>query len=385
MEKLCIAFNFCKGGEDILKEEFMERALQLSLKGLGYTNPNPMVGAVIVKDGKIIGEGYHKKYGEAHAEVNAFDNATEDVKGAEMYVTLEPCAHYGKTPPCAERIVKEGIKKVYIAIGDPNLKVGGKGIKILKDAGIEVEVGFLEDKCNEINEVFLHYIKTKTPFVIAKWAMTLDGKIATSTGDSKWITNEKSREYVHKLRQRVAAILVGHNCVEKDDPMLNVRLENLENGVSNPIRVIVARKGNIDCKLKVVQTAREIPTIVAAKAIDDIKRRELESYGVEVLLCEERDGRVSIKDLVKKLGEKNIDSLLIEGGGEILASAFEENVVNKISAFIAPKVIGGRDAVTAIEGKGHPLMNMATKVKNIKYKTFDDDILIEGDVECSQE
>lgn len=363
----------------------MKRALQLSVKGIGHTNPNPMVGAVIVKDGRIIGEGYHRKYGEAHAEVNAFDNATEDVKGAEMYVTLEPCAHYGKTPPCAERIVKEGIKKVYIAIGDPNSKVGGKGIEILKSAGIEVEVGFLEEQCKKVNEIFLHYIKNKTPFVIAKWAMTLDGKIATNTGNSKWITNEKSREHVHKLRQRVSAILVGHNCVKKDDPMLNVRLENLENGVSNPIRVIVATDGDIDCKLKVVKTAREIPTIVAAKAIDDIKRRELESYGVEVLLCEEIDGRVSIKDLVKKLGERNIDSLLIEGGGEILASAFEENVVNKISAFIAPKVIGGRDAVTAIEGKGHPLMNMATKVKNIKYKTFDDDILIEGDVECSQE
>ena len=363
----------------------MKRALQLSVKGIGHTNPNPMVGAVIVKDGRIIGEGYHRKYGDAHAEVNAFDNATEDVKGAEMYVTLEPCAHYGKTPPCAERIVKEGIKKVYIAIGDPNSKVGGKGIEILKNAGIEVEVGFLEEQCKKVNEIFLHYIKNKTPFVIAKWAMTLDGKIATNTGNSKWITNEKSREHVHKLRQRVSAILVGHNCVKKDDPMLNVRLENLENGVSNPIRVIVATDGDIDCKLKVVKTAREIPTIVAAKAIDDIKRRELERYGVEVLLCEERDGRVSIKDLVKKLGERNIDSLLIEGGGEILASAFEENVVNKISTFIAPKVIGGRDAVTAIEGKGHPLMNMATKVKNIKYKTFDDDILIEGDVECSQE
>lgn len=357
--------------------KYMERALELAQKGVGYTNPNPLVGAVIVKDGKIIGEGYHEVYGGNHAEVNAFKNATEDVKGATMYVTLEPCAHYGKTPPCVNAIVEKGIKKVVVSLGDPNPEVEGRGIKFLRDNGIEVVTGVLEKESRRINEIFLKYITTKLPFCILKTAMTLDGKIATRTGDSKWITNEESRKYVHKLRHRVAAIMVGIGTVLQDNPYLNTRLESIKG--SDPIRVIVDTYAKIPIEANVLNSQSNARTIIASTELAPKEKfRKLEGKGAEIIVTPLKDGRVDLNHLIKSLGERKIDSVLIEGGSELNYSAVEAGIVDKVNAFIAPKFIGGGQTKTPIGGLGRTLMKDAILLKNISVHRFGNDIMIEG-------
>lgn len=354
---------------------YMKRALELAELGRGKVAPNPMVGAVIVKAGKIIGEGYHKKYGDNHAEVNAFENATEDVSGATLYVTLEPCAHYGKTPPCAKRIVKEGIKKVVIGVLDPNPLVAGKGVNILKDAGIEVVVGVLEEECRKINEVFMKYIKTSRPFVLMKYAMSLDGKISTATGKSKWISCEKSRRDVHKLRNNLSAIMVGINTVIKDNPMLNCRIE----GGNDPIRIIVDSNLRIPLDSKIVNTSNNISTIVATThKADKDKIKLLEERNVEVIVAKEKDGRVDITSLIDKLGEKKIDSILLEGGSEINFSCLQEGIVDKVRIYIAPKILGGNNAKGAVGGRGVSEMIDSFNIENIDISTIGSDILVEG-------
>lgn len=352
----------------------MKRALQLAKLGLGHTNPNPLVGAVIVKNGKIIGEGYHEYYGGPHAEINALKSAKEDVKGAQLYVTLEPCCHYGKTPPCVDAIVKSGIKDVFIAMEDPNKLVSGKGIKHLKEAGLNVYTGLLKEEAEKVNEIFIKYITTKKPYVILKSAMTIDGKIATAAGDSKWITNDKSREHVHMIRGGVMAIMVGINTVIKDNPYLTTRID----GLKNPLRVIVDSRGRIplDANVVIDKSAR---TIVATTDMMPYKKvKALKDSGVDVIVLDKLNNEVDLKKLMDMLGEMGIDSVIIEGGGTLNYSALKEGIVDKVMFYIAPKIIGGSNSLTPVEGKGIDLIKDAIIVEKLDVKRFDDDILIEG-------
>lgn len=356
---------------------YMERAIELAKQGAGFVSPNPMVGAVIVKNGKIIGEGFHEKYGSNHAEVNAFLNATENVEGAEMYVTLEPCSHYGHTPPCAKAIVEHKIKKVYIGSLDTNPKVAGKGVEILKSGGVDVEVGIMEKECKAINPIFFKFIETGLPYVVMKSAMTLDGKISAYTGDSKWVTNEKSRYIVQELRHKLKAIMVGINTIIADNPKLTCRIEN---GV-NPIRIIVDSRLQIPLDATVLKLDNNDRCIIATtKDCDGYKKSQLENMGIEIIETPTLNNRVDLKYLMKNLGEMKIDSILLEGGGTLNFSMLQNNLVDKALFFIAPKIIGGDQSKTPVEGKGIPFMEDAIKLDNIKTKIINNDILIYGDV-----
>lgn len=358
-----------------MDEKYMKLALELAKKGEGRVNPNPLVGAVIVKDNKIIGKGYHEYYGGPHAEINAFSSAQENVEGSTMYVTLEPCCHYGKTPPCVNAIIKNNIKKVVVGMLDPNPKVAGKGIEILREHGIEVITGVLEEKCKDLNEIFIKYIVTKSPFVIMKYAMTLDGKIAAYTGDSKWITGESAREEVHKLRNKVSGIMVGIGTVLQDNPSLTCRIQG---GIS-PKRIIVDSNLRIPLSSNVLTIKDQTLTIIAAtKKASQEKIQILKDKGAEVLIVEDMDGRVNLQALMKRLGEMGIDSILLEGGSTLNYSAIEQGIVDKVQAYIAPKIIGGESAKTPIGGEGKALMSESINLKDITFKTFDEDILIEG-------
>ena len=341
----------------------MRRAIELAKKGEGFTNPNPMVGCVVVKDGKIISEDYHHRYGEYHAERNALLKCTTDTTGAELYVTLEPCCHYGKTPPCTDIIIEKGIGKVYVGSSDPNPLVDGGGNRILREHGIEVTEHVLEKECDAINEIFLHYIKNKNPFVAMKYAMTLDGKIAAHTGDSKWITSEEARAHVHLLRKKYAGIMAGIGTVMADNPMLNCRICE----GADPVRVICDSSLKIAPDSNIVSTAHEIPVIIAcAKDASEEKEKILQEKGVQVVRVQRTDeGRLDLKELMKYLGrEKKIDSVLLEGGGTLNASALTQGVVNKVYAYIAPKLIGGALSKSPIEGEGIDLMKDAVNLKN---------------------
>lgn len=355
----------------------MKRALELAERGAGFTNPNPLVGAVIVRDGKIIGEGWHELYGSSHAEINAFKNAREDVAGATMYVTLEPCSHYGNTPPCANAIVEKKIKKVIIGLKDPNPLVSGNGIRILKENGIEVVTGVLEEEGKKLNEIFLKYITTKLPFCIMKTAMTLDGKIASFSGDSKWVTCEKSRNYVHLLRHRVSGIMAGIGTVLADDPSLTTRIGGFKG--KDPVRIIIDSSAKIPLSAKVLNLDSTSKTIIAATENAPAEKiKALEDKGAEIILTPMKENMVDLKYLMKVLGEKKIDSILIEGGSKINYSALNAGIVDKVNAFIAPKIIGGENAKTPVGGKGIELMKDAINLRNIDIKRFDDDIMIEG-------
>lgn len=372
--------------------EYMQRAIELAKRGAGFVNPNPMVGCVVVKDNVIISEGYHEYYGGFHAERNALtkkDVCDMSLRDATLYVTLEPCCHHGKTPPCTDIIIEKGIKKVVVGLLDPNPLVAGKGISILRNAGVEVITGIEEDKIKELNKVFLKYIKTKRPYVILKTAMTLDGKIASYTGDSKWITNEKSRELVHKLRSEMMGIVAGIGTVKSDDPMLNCRLasqQTADNGqqtlstdsIHQPIRIIVDTKASIPMESQIVRTAKEYRTILAVGncqyVIGDLEM--LKSQGVEILSCEEKDGHVDINDLMVKLGAMGIDSLLLEGGSCLNAAFLQANCVDEVNAFIAPKIIGGEHSKSPIGGKGIEFMKDAITLKDTEIEKIGNDVLI---------
>lgn len=373
--------TICREVLKLMDEKYMKRALELAEKGAGRTNPNPLVGAVIVKDGQIIGEGYHQVYGSHHAEVNAFLDAAKDpsrdVRGATMYVTLEPCSHYGKTPPCANAIVEKGISRVVVALEDPNPEVSGRGIKILKDSGIEVVTGVMEAESRKLNEIFLKYITARLPFCILKTAMTLDGKIASRTGDSKWITNEESRRYVHKLRNRVSGIMVGVGTVIQDDPLLTTRLE--EGSGSDPIRIIVDSRGRTPLEAKALNIKSDSRTIIATTELaSKDKLKEFEARGAEIIITPLREGRVDLNYLMKELGARKIDSVLLEGGSELNYSAMEAGIIDKVNAFIAPKFIGGREAKTPVGGDGRPMMRDALILKDIEVHRFGGDIMLEG-------
>ncbi len=356
---------------------YMKKALELAKKGVGYTNPNPMVGAVIVKNNKIIGQGYHKEYGGPHAEVNAFNNCISDPSNATMYVTLEPCSHYGKTPPCANSIVEKGIKKVVIAMEDPNPTVAGRGIQILRENNIEVVVGIMEKESKDLNEIFIKYISTKLPFCIMKTAMTLDGKIATYTGDSMWVTGEESRKNVHLLRHKAAGIMVGVGTVLVDDPMLTTRLEGMAG--KNPIRVIVDTHGRIPLDSKVLKCDKDHKTIIATTELaSESKVRAIKETDAQVLIIPIKDSRVDLSYLMKVLGDLKIDSILLEGGSTLNYSALKEGIIDKVITYIAPKLIGGAKAKTPIGGEGLPFMKDSILLRDMHIRNLQEDLMIEA-------
>lgn len=358
-------------------EFFMRRAIELAKLGWGKTNPNPLVGAVVVKDGRIIAEGFHQQLGCPHAEVEAFNNAEEDVSGATLYVSLEPCSHYGRTPPCAQKIIDVGIKKVVMGMVDPNPKVSGRGIKMLRDAGIEVEVGMLGEEAIKLNEIFINYIVRRKPFVILKTAVTLDGKIATASGDSKWVTGEKARNHVHVIRDRVAAIMVGVNTVLKDNPSLTTRRSDREG--TDPVRIVVDSGGKIPVDCNVINSDSKAGVILATTSrIEREKEEVLIDKGVRIIKADGSDGRVDLSLLMEELYRLEIDSILLEGGGILNSSAISTGIVNKVMFFIAPKIVGGEDAPTSVEGIGIGRMCEAIGVKDISIAKFGEDILLEG-------
>lgn len=361
-------------------KDYMKRALELAKKGEGFVSPNPMVGAVIVKDGEIIAEGWHEKYGDLHAERNALKHCTQSAEGADMYVTLEPCCHYGKQPPCVNAIIEAKIKRVIVGSGDPNPLVAGKGIQILREHGIEVVENVLKDECDKLNEIFMYYIQNKRPFVAMKYAMTMDGKIATYKGLSKWITGEKAREHVHKLRHRYKAIMAGIGTVLADDPLLTCRLED---GI-DPVRIICDSNLRIPLDSQIVKTTKDIPTIAVycednkAGLLDKIEK--LKANGVETLCIGKKDGHIDLNELMYELGKRDIDSILLEGGGTLNWSALDSGIVNKVYTYIAPKLFGGKEAKTPIEGRGTDCPQNAALLKNGKVMMLGDDLLIESEV-----
>ena len=357
-------------------EEYMRRAIELAKKARGFTSPNPMVGAVIVKDGRIIGEGYHERYGQLHAERNALASCKESPEGAVMYVTLEPCCHYGKTPPCTEAIIEAGIRKVVIGSRDPNPKVSGKGAKQLRKAGIEVEEDFLRTECDALNPVFFHYISTGTPYVVLKYAMTADGKIASHTGKSKWITGEKARNHVHQLRHWYSGIMVGIDTVLADDPMLNCRIESLR----SPVRIVCDSKLRIPLDSKLCKSAQEYPLIIACAREDAYRKKELEKLGAEVLCLPGADGRVSLPDLMKELGRRQIDSVLVEGGAALNSSVIQAGLVKKCYVYIGGKILGGTEAKGPVGGEGADSPDTGLQLEKPKVTVFENDVLLEYDV-----
>lgn len=354
--------------------EFMKIALAEAEKGRGFTNPNPMVGAVIVRDDQILAKGYHHKCGQGHAEVEAFRAAEGiDVEGATMYVTLEPCSHYGKTPPCAKKVIEMKIGRVVVAALDPNPLVAGRGINMLREAGIEVETGLLAEESIRLNEIFMHYIVEKDPFVLYKSAMSLDGKIAAPNGESQWISGETSRGQVHEIRHQYMGIMVGSNTVLADDPMLNCRMP----GGKNPVRIVVDSKLVIPMESKLVKTAGEIPTIVATILPEGSEKEALLiENNVDVIHVAEKDGHVDLKALTKLLGQRSIDSILLEGGATLACAAFEAGIVDKVQFYIAPKIIGGAVSKTPVGGKGIAHLCDAWKLKDLEVKNVGEDLCV---------
>lgn len=368
------------------EEKYMRRAIELAKKGSGHVNPNPLVGAVIVRDGEIIGEGYHECYGQLHAERNAIANAKKrgnSLEGSTIYVTLEPCCHYGKTPPCTEAIIEEKIARVVVGSDDPNPLVSGKGFQMLREKGIEVIPHFLKEECDAMNHVFFHYIRTGTPYVAMKYAMTMDGKIACYTGDSKWVTGEESRAHVQTLRNHYKGIMAGIGTVLADDPMLNCRIE----GGRDPIRIIADSHLRIPIDSQLVRTAGQQPLIVACLPdADEEKAAQLQEKGVEVLripgvttadITEEQKEVIFLPVLMKELGARKIDGILLEGGGQLNESALQAGIVDRIYCYIAPKIFGGAQAKTPVEGQGLTRAADAWQFNRIGMQEFGQDILLE--------
>ena len=369
--------------EENIDEKYMRMAIELAKKGAGAVNPNPMVGAVVVKNGKVIGEGYHKFFGGPHAEVYALEDAGKEAEGAEIYVTLEPCSHYGKTPPCAKKIIDMGIKKCFIGSSDPNPKVAGKGVAMLKEAGIEVVENVLKEECDEINQVFFKYIKTKIPYLFVKCGITLDGKIALSNGISKWITNSIAREKVQFYRNKFMGIMVGINTVLTDNPSLTARVEN---GV-NPFRIIVDPCLKIDENCKVVKNNEDEKTVIITSQknlfIEDTENTEIQIK--QKKLCKENkvkfifiDGeKFSFKKMLEEIGKTGIDSILLEGGETLISLAFEENVVDGGEIFIANKILGDSSAKPFISGFVREKMEEAVQLTNVRNNIYGENVGME--------
>lgn len=362
--------------EDGRDAVYMERCLALAKKGWGWVNPNPMVGAVLVKDGEVIGEGYHQRYGDLHGERNALKNCRVSSQGATLYVTLEPCCHYGKTPPCTEAIMESGIARVVIGTLDPNPMMAGKSVRLLKEKGIAVTVGVLEEECRELIKIFCKYITTGKPFVLMKYAMTLDGKIATHTGASKWISGEKARQQVQQLRQGFSGIMVGVNTILADNPKLTCRLEEGK----NPTRIICDSHLRTPLNAYVVQTADSIPTVIATCTQNEEKKQLYRNENCVVLDVAEREGRIDLVDLMEKLGKMKIDSVLLEGGGTLNWSALKQQIVDEVQVYIAPKIFGGTAAKCPIAGEGIALPQDSFQLEQYSISSVGEDYLIKGRV-----
>ena len=360
---------------------YMNIALELAKKGWGRTAPNPMVGALVVRDSQVVGRGYHETVGSAHAEVNALDDAGNKAAGATLYVTLEPCNHTGRTPPCTEKILASGIKRVVVAMPDPNPDVTGGGTAYLTEKGLSVETGMCRQEAETLNEAFVTYVRTKRPFVIPKCAATLDGRIATRTGDARWVSGEASRAYVHNLRHGVDGILVGINTVKKDNPSLTTRLETP--GGIDPTRIILDTRLSIPQTAKVLRLDSDSDTIiVCGNNLDpqrfEEKKNRLKKPGVRVVCAPLKNGRIDYQWLLDRLGQWQMSSLLIEGGSQIIASALAENIVNKILFFYGPKLLGGDDGYPICRGEGPERMADALSVRDIHVERFGDDVLVSG-------
>lgn len=361
-------------------EDFMRVALNLARNATGRTSPNPLVGAVIVREGRIVGAGWHRKAGTPHAEIHALNMAGDLASGATLYVTLEPCSHHGRTGPCAEAVVKAGIKRCVIAMEDPNPKVAGKGIAILEQAGIEVRCGVLEDEARELNEVFLKWITAKRPFVVLKTAMSLDGKIATATGKSQWITGEAARRRGHEFRDIYDSILVGIGTVLADDPSLTTRLP--DGAGKNPVRIVVDSQARTPLTAKVI-TDGQARTIIAVSSQAPVHRIvALREAGAEVIEAFDKSksdlSKVDLSILMEKLGAMEISSVYVEGGGTVNFSLLKAGLVDKVHAFIAPKLIGGREALTPVEGEGFAELTDAVELERTTVETIGQDILLTG-------
>ncbi|MFH1288913.1 MAG: bifunctional diaminohydroxyphosphoribosylaminopyrimidine deaminase/5-amino-6-(5-phosphoribosylamino)uracil reductase RibD [bacterium] len=379
-----------------MNDIYMCEALSLAERGSGYTSPNPVVGAILVKDGKIIGRGYHERFGGNHAEVNAIISAGDSVRGAALFVNLEPCNHFGRTPPCTDMIIKSGIKEVIIAHKDPNPIVNGKGIERLRKAGIKVKVGVLGEKAKLLNEIYLKFITQKRPFVILKAGVSLDGKIAARGGDSKWITSGESRDYVYSLRSKTDAVLVGIKTVLFDNPYLTSHGKGTK---KNPSKVILDTRGRIPLDSNVF---KEIPLnppsclpqagfkgerggliVVTTDLASKSKVKKIEKMGAEVLFVRKVRNRINLDELLEKLGEKNITSLLVEGGSEVNGSFFDSRLIDKVLFFISPIIIGGKEAYSSVGGNGINALRDAIKLKDVTVRQIGRDYFFEGYPEYS--
>ena len=356
-------------------EDFMRVALDLARNAIGRTSPNPLVGAVIVREGRIVGAGWHRKAGTPHAEIHALNMAGDLAKGATLYVTLEPCSHYGRTGPCAEAVVKAGIKRVVIGMGDPNPKVAGKGIAILERAGIEVRCGVLEDEARALNEVFLKWIAVQKPFVVLKTAMSLDGKIATHTGKSQWITGEAARRRVHEYRDTYDGIMVGIGTVLADNPSLTARLPDGQG--KNPVRIVVDSKARTPLDANLVTDGAALTIIAVTAKASQERVQALKDKGVAIMVAGDGE-QVDMDLLMQKLGEMEICSVFVEGGGQVNFSLLKAGLVDKVHAFIAPKLIGGREALTPVEGEGFAELTEAVELEHTTVETIGQDILLTG-------
>ncbi len=370
--------SWWEGSEE---ERYMRMALALAEKGMGFTSPNPMVGAVIVKDGRVIGQGYHERYGQLHAERNALASCTEDPAGSTVYVTLEPCCHHGKTPPCTDALIEARVARVVVGSSDPNPLIAGKGIEILREHGIEVCGNVCEADALELNAPFFHFITTGRPLVVLKYAMTMDGKIACCTGESRWVTGEEARTNVHRDRLRYSSIMVGMGTVAADDPLLTCRLDNAR----DPLRVVCDSGLSIPMGSRIVQSAGSVRTVIATCSDDPSRASALEQAGCEIWHVGGESGRVDLRALMARLGEAGIDSVYIEGGATLAWSALEAKVVDRVHAYIAPKIFGGSDAPTPVGGRGVAHPADCIELVDTRMRKLGADMLLESEVRyCSR-
>jgi len=355
-------------------EFWMRMALHLAEKGKGRTSPNPMVGAVLLKRGKVVGEGYHAQAGEPHAEIIAIKKAGEKAKGATLFLNLEPCTHYGKTPPCVPAVIEAGVRKVIVGMEDPNPLVKGRGMVLLKQAGLDVKLGVLEKECYRLNEAFCKYIVRHEPFIILKVAATLDGKLATRNGESQWITGETSRRFVHRLRDQVDGVVVGIGTVMKDDPMLTTRIR----GGRDPYRIVFDSRLRIPENAKVVDLSPSKTIVATTEMASRDKIERLQKKGVQILISDSKLGKVDLKSSLLKLGEMGMISLLVEGGSQINGSFLDQGLIDKIFLFLSPKLIGDPLAPGIFSGAGIASLKEATSIKDLKVRRVGEDILLEG-------
>ena len=367
---------------DAKHQQYMQLALNSALQGVGRTAPNPPVGAVIVNSGEVVGVGFHPQAGQPHAEIFALQQAGDKAKGADIYVTLEPCSHYGKTPPCADALIAAGIQSAYIGVVDPNPQVAGRGIAKLQGAGIKVQTGILEPECRQLIKPFSKHIATGLPFTIYKAAITLDGNTATTSGDSQWVSGDASRSHVHRLRDRVDAIMVGIGTVLHDDPLLNTRLA--DGGGHDPLRIVVDSQLQIDPECRMLKQKSTAKTLIATISTDRKKISALQNSGAEVVVLPADSDRVSLSVLWRELGQRNIQRVLLEGGATLATAAFNKGLIDQLMLFVAPKILGGASPFRLFSGLGCTKMAEATQLVDVSFQSFGEDLLITGDiVSCS--